>query len=215
MTDKASALWTCPRSFSFCYTTLPYFPIQMYFLQIYSSSFHFCQVRYNSYMKKYLQLVVVLGFFGFLVLLRQAKGNDEQPVVAPPQNINNSEQNQITPITGTPSSSGSSSAPSSSTPTTNNSGQYKNGTYTGSVTDAFYGNYQVQAVISGGKLTDVIFLQYPNDNPTSRSINTQAAVFLKQEAIAAQSATVDIVSGASDSSQAFRQSLGSALSQAH
>lgn len=93
-------------------------------------------------------------------------------------------------------------------------GQYKDGTYTGSVADAFYGNIQVQAVISGGKITDVIFLQSPNDRSTSIEINSQAMPYLKQEAIAAQNANVDIVSGATDSSNAFRQSLGDALNQA-
>ena len=163
-------------------------------------------------MKKYIQFVVVMGIFGALVLVRQIKGSDEQPVVIPP-NTSSSSQNQT--ITPAPTNSSKNVSP---TPTTSSaggsSGQYKDGTYTGPVTDAFYGNYQVQAVIKGGKLVDVVFLQYPNDNRTSLSINTQASVFLKQEAIAAQSANVDIVSGASDSSQAFRQSLASALSQA-
>jgi len=93
-------------------------------------------------------------------------------------------------------------------------GQYKDGSYTGSVADAFYGNIQVVATISGGKLTDIVFLQYPNDRDTSVMINRQAMPFLKQEAIQAQSAQVDGVSGATDSSQAFVQSLSAALSQA-
>ena len=93
-------------------------------------------------------------------------------------------------------------------------GQYKDGSYTGDVADAFYGNIQVQAVVSGGKLTDVIFLQYPNDRNTSIEINTQAMPMLKSEALTAQSANVDGVSGATDSSRAFIQSLGSALAKA-
>ena len=93
-------------------------------------------------------------------------------------------------------------------------GQYADGTYTGAAADAYYGNIQVQAVIQGGKLTDVIFLQYPNDRRTSQHINDQAMPYLKSEAIQAQSANVSGVSGASDSSQAFVQSLGDALSQA-
>lgn len=97
---------------------------------------------------------------------------------------------------------------------TQSSGQYKNGTYTGSVADAYYGNIQVQAVISGGRLSDVIFLQYPSDRNRSIAINTQAMPYLKSEAIQAQSANVDIISGASDSSSAFVQSLGDALAQA-
>ena len=93
-------------------------------------------------------------------------------------------------------------------------GQYKNGTYIGPVVDAYYGNIQVKAIIQNGKLSDVQFLQYPNDRSRSVSINTRAMPVLKSEAISLQSANVDIVSGATDSSQAFQQSLGSALSQA-
>ena len=94
-------------------------------------------------------------------------------------------------------------------------GQYKNGTYTGSVADAFYGNVQVQVTISSGQITDVQFLQYPNDRSTSVYINSQAMPLLKQEAIQAQSANVSGVSGASATSAAFIQSLTDALSQAH
>ena len=91
---------------------------------------------------------------------------------------------------------------------------YKDGTYTGSAADAVYGNLQVQATISGGKITNVTFLQYPSDRGRSVEINQQADPQLTQEAINAQSAQVDIVSGATDSSQAFIQSLTSALTQA-
>lgn len=92
--------------------------------------------------------------------------------------------------------------------------RYKDGTYIGDASDALYGYVQVQAVIRGGKITDVIFLKYPSDRSTSREINNQAMPDLKREAIQAQSAQVDGVSGATDSSQAFIQSLGSALQKA-
>lgn len=91
---------------------------------------------------------------------------------------------------------------------------FKNGSYTGDVADAFYGNLQVQAIISGGRITDVRFLQFPNDRERSVMINTRAMPYLKAETIQAQSAQVDIVSGATDTSLAFIQSLGSALNQA-
>lgn len=91
---------------------------------------------------------------------------------------------------------------------------YKDGAYTGNAADAIYGYIQVKAIISGGKLTDVEFLQYPNDRHTSVEINSQAMPLLKQEAIQAQTARVDGVSGATDTSQAFVQSIGDALSQA-
>ena len=92
--------------------------------------------------------------------------------------------------------------------------KYKDGSYVGDVTDAFYGNVQVKVTISGGKITDVVFLQSPNDRNTSVEINSQAMPMLTQEAIQAQSAQVDGVSGATATSQAFIQSLDSALQQA-
>ncbi len=100
------------------------------------------------------------------------------------------------------------------TPTPSSSSGYKNGTYTGDAADAFYGMIQVQATISNGKITNVQFLQAPNDRGTSIYINSQADPMLAQEAIQAQSANVNIVSGATDSSNAFIQSLQSALDKA-
>lgn len=100
--------------------------------------------------------------------------------------------------------------PGTSSPATN----YKDGQYIGDVTDAFYGNVQVEASIKGGKVINVVFLQYPNDRERSIAINSQAMPYLKQEAITAQSASVDIVSGATATSQAFISSLASALNQA-
>ena len=91
---------------------------------------------------------------------------------------------------------------------------YKDGTFTGNLEDAYYGNVQVKAVISNGKITDVQFLAYPHDAARSLAINTLAMPNLRQEAIQAQSASVDVVSGATDTSNAFMQSLASALIQA-
>lgn len=91
---------------------------------------------------------------------------------------------------------------------------YKNGVYIGIAADAIYGYIQVKTTVLNGKITNVQFLQYPNDRNQSIEINTQAMPLLKQEAIQAQSASVDIISGATDSSQAFILSLQSALDQA-
>ena len=94
------------------------------------------------------------------------------------------------------------------------SGQYKDGEYTGSSANAYYGTIQVKATIQEGKIADVQFLQYPHDQDTSIQVNKAAMPQLKQEAIAAQSANVDIVSGATQTSQAFKESLADALTQA-
>lgn len=100
------------------------------------------------------------------------------------------------------------------TPTAKPLGPYRDGEYTGNVADAYYGNVQVKAVIQGGHIADVQFLDYPQDRSTSREINSQAMPYLKAEAIQAQSANVDIISGATQTSYAFRESLASALAQA-
>jgi uncharacterized protein with FMN-binding domain len=106
-------------------------------------------------------------------------------------------------------------SPTPSSPTTTQpKGKYKDGSYTGDPADAFYGTIQVRTTISNGTLTDVTFLQYPNDRHTSIEINTQAMPMLRSEAISAQSGNVDIITGASDSSRAFIQSLTSALAKA-
>ena len=94
------------------------------------------------------------------------------------------------------------------------SGQYVDGTYTGDSEGAYYGDVQVEAVVQGGKLSAVNFLQYPSDRRTSQSINNRAMAVLKTEAIQAQSSNVSIVSGATDTSAAFQQSLATALAQA-
>lgn len=94
------------------------------------------------------------------------------------------------------------------------SSRYRDGSYVGSVADAYYGYVQVKAVIRNGAIADVQFLQYPNTHSYSVYVNSQAMPYLTQEAVQAQNANVDIVSGATQTSLAFIQSLGSALTQA-
>ena len=112
----------------------------------------------------------------------------------------------------TTSSQPASSSTASSTPVTNVS--YKDGTYTGKSSDAFYGYVQVRATVSAGRLSDITILNYPQDRDNSIEINNSALPQLKQQAIQAQSSQVDGVSGATDTSQAFMESLGDALAQA-
>ncbi len=104
------------------------------------------------------------------------------------------------------------SAPAAATIVT--AGQYKNGIYTGQEVDAFYGLVKVQATIQNGQIANVQFLEYPSDRRTSVRINSFAVPQLQQEAVQAQNANVDIVTGATLTSQAFQMSLQSALDQA-
>lgn len=88
---------------------------------------------------------------------------------------------------------------------------YTDGVYTGPTADAYYGIIQIQALVQGGQLTALKVLKYPSDRRTSISINRQALPMLRDEAISAQSANVDIISGATLTSRAFIQSLRGAL----
>ena len=106
------------------------------------------------------------------------------------------------------------SPPPTPAPTETATGLFKDGSYTGSTEDAFYGMVQVNTVIQNHKIAGVQLLQFPNDRRTSQRINAIAIPYLQQEAIQAQSANVDIISGATLTSQAFAQSLQTTLDKA-
>jgi uncharacterized protein with FMN-binding domain len=90
----------------------------------------------------------------------------------------------------------------------------RNGTVTGPVVQTRFGPVQVQVTISAGKITDVTALQLPNDRQRSAEISQIVEPMLKSEALAAQSAQIDLVSGATYTSDGYAQSLQSALDQA-
>ena len=100
------------------------------------------------------------------------------------------------------------------TASTSGGGRYRDGTYTGPTVDAYYGLMQIQAIVKNGRLDSIRVLKYPNDRRTSIFINRRALPQLRNEVIRAQSARVNIVSGATLSSRAFIRSLGSAMQQA-
>lgn len=172
-------------------------------------------INIDTNLKKFLvSSFVVVIFTGYAIHTRTER-QDVTVSIKTPAPVAVEVKPSPTASTGpTPAASNVPLATAVAAATPKPSGKYKDGTYTGNVADAFYGNLQVQAVIKGGRITDVIFLQYPNDRETSIAINTQAMPLLKQEAIAAQSAQVDGVSGATASSGAFVESLGNALKKA-
>lgn len=157
-------------------------------------------------MKKFLLSTSVLVVFVlYAIHLHSPSEEGNRPIA-----VNTPGPSSAPPESSSAPSVGSATPPPSAT----TQAKYKDGTYVGDVADAFYGNIQVQVTIAGGQITDVQFLQYPNDRSTSIEINTQAMPLLKQEAIQAQSANVSGVSGASATSGAFIQSLQSALNKA-
>lgn len=88
------------------------------------------------------------------------------------------------------------------------------GTYLGAVIPDPYGQVQVSITLLAGRITGVTAVQLPTAG-RSGFISQTAEPILKGEAITAQSAKIDTVSGATYTSEAYAQSLQSALDAAH
>jgi uncharacterized protein with FMN-binding domain len=146
-----------------------------------------------------LLVIVIVGY----IVYRQFS-------VAPTTSQSNNNQTSASNETINP---GQNQTPTQTPPPTTQTG-YKDGQYTGIVASSVYGDTQVQVTISGGKITAVEMLQTPSGPGHTQQVAAMSYPVLKSETIAAQSANVNIVSGATQNSQAFIQSLQSALSQA-
>jgi uncharacterized protein with FMN-binding domain len=85
------------------------------------------------------------------------------------------------------------------------------GTATGEAVPTQYGNAQVKVTVKDGKITAIQALQLQGNDPRSVMISSSAEPILQQEALAAQSAQIDTVSGATYTSESYKQSLQSAL----
>ncbi|MBT1164383.1 FMN-binding protein [Bifidobacterium felsineum] len=86
------------------------------------------------------------------------------------------------------------------------------GTYTGVATQNQYGEVQLQITISGGKITTITTLKAPSTG-RSQQVNAQAIPALTERAITAQSSEIQFVSGATETSTAFVNSLQDAINQ--
>jgi uncharacterized protein with FMN-binding domain len=84
---------------------------------------------------------------------------------------------------------------------------------TGPVERTPHGRVQVRISVDGGRLTDVVALQLPVGG-RSTEINQSAVPVLRQEALTAQSADIDAVSGATNTSVGYARSLQAALDAA-
>ena len=88
-------------------------------------------------------------------------------------------------------------------------------TVNGAPVDTAYGPVQVQIRLRGGHIISSDAIEYPNGGSRDQEINSQAIPQLNHEAVQADSARIDTVSGATYTSDGYRQSLQSALDAAH
>ncbi|PJI94150.1 FMN-binding protein [Luteimicrobium subarcticum] len=113
---------------------------------------------------------------------------------------------------GAPDDVGGSSSGGSSSGGSSSGGS--SSTATGDVTQTRWGPVQVEITVADGEVTAVDVLQQPDGNGRDQQINAYAIPVLKQETLSAQSADVDMVSGATVTSDGYVQSLQSALDKA-
>jgi len=179
-------------------------------------------------MKKFVLSAFVLLSFGFYVIwLNNSNSSIDLSVPVATDsfggtkntfNLSSNSSNNSNQQT-TPSNSNQNEIPLSTTfittsiPVTQKNGTYNDGEYIGDSIFAYSDYIQVKVIISRGILTDIQFVQYPKSGRSGR-ISSFSLPTLKQEAIKAQSANINAVSGASYTSPAFIQSLSSALVQA-
>ena len=90
----------------------------------------------------------------------------------------------------------------------------RSGTFTGPVVQTMWGPVQVQVSTHGARITHVSVLQHPQGSPNDDQINSYALPILVQETLDAQSANIDMVSGATITSGGYVQSLQAALDEA-
>jgi len=102
-------------------------------------------------------------------------------------------------------------APAASAPATAKSGAVRQ--LTGSDAPNQYGDVQVRVTTAGGRITRVAAVRLPSGDGRSQQISSFAGPQLAQQALAAQSANIDGVSGATYTSDSYKTSLQSALDQ--
>ncbi len=154
-----------------------------------------------------------------LVLLFSYKTSSGPEVVQVAQNNTGGAQAGIVQQPGNPTPSQSASPQAGADPNTGNQQQNQNQqqdvTVNGQTAQTEQGPVQVQVTISGGKITQVTALQKPGGDQRHDEISAFSIPKLRAQALAAQSAAIDGVSGATATSGGYKQSLQSALDAAN
>jgi uncharacterized protein with FMN-binding domain len=158
-----------------------------------------------------------LSTLSVVVLLFGYDGSTSATTTAtPPPVVSGGTSGSTSSSSGSSSSSSGSSGSSGSAGSSGSStGSTKATTVTGAVASTEWGPVQVQLTVKAGKITRVSVVQYPNGNGRDQEINSYALPILTQETTSAQSASIDMVSGATVTSNGYIQSLQSAIDQAN
>lgn len=158
-------------------------------------------------MKKALLIILAIAILGILAAYVNPLGPEKRQRVS----TGGSRKGTASEAAPPASSSTSSNVPAGSTA---QSGGYKDGIYHGNDYSSRYGGVQVSVTVHDGKISEISFDQLTAFDNRSQEINDSAAPQLKDQTLAAQSASIDGVSGATYTSTDYIKSLQSALDQA-
>ena len=130
--------------------------------------------------------------------------------------------NQQVTSNGTAVATGGSSGSDGTTDSSGSSGSSSDGTTAAPVTTTYdgaaaatrFGDVQVRITVTDGVLTDATAIAYPNGDRHDQQINAYAIPILEAATVEAQSANLDMVSGATVTSRGYVASLQDALDQA-
>jgi uncharacterized protein with FMN-binding domain len=139
-----------------------------------------------------------------------------QSLAALPTPVSTGTQATATTSTQTVPTTSAATAPTASTQTASTAATAASTVqaFNGDAIDTRYGPVQVQVQITDGAISEVAVVQYPDFDGKSVRINSRALPTLRSEALTAQSANIDTVSGATYTSEAYARSLQAAIDQA-
>ena len=149
-------------------------------------------------------ILAIVSTTAALVLILSFKTHGPSSLATPPAAVSTS---------GTGSSATTSTSGTGTATATGSTTATGTKTVTGTAFDTGYGPVQVQITVTNGKITAANAVQYPQSGPRDQQINSYAVPALNQEAVQAGSAKIDMISGATYTSDGYIQSLQSALSQ--
>ncbi|MBV9486107.1 MAG: FMN-binding protein [Frankiaceae bacterium] len=152
-------------------------------------------------------VLAVVSTAASLVLLLSFKSHGSTATATPPAAVS-------TATTSSGSSAGDSATSSAGSATSTRRKTTTSSTVTGTAANTRYGPVEVRITVSNGKLTRVNAVEYPTSDPRDAQINAYAIPALSQEALAAGSANIDLISGATYTSYGYISSLQSALDKA-
>jgi uncharacterized protein with FMN-binding domain len=148
-------------------------------------------------------VLAILSTVAALVMLLSFKTHASTSSASPPAAVSGTSAGS-----SSPDSSSETSTPSRKT------SQSTTRTVTGTAAETAYGPVQVKVSVKSGKVTAVTATEYPSSDPRDAQINSYAIPALDKETLAAGSASIDMISGATYTSNGYITSLQSALDKA-